>query len=226
MAGATSFASLSGLPIVRLALTIPFTGIWHADALLDRAIDISGPQALTLSDFAGVCSVVRAVDFAGARSVRLVGGAGGWRSLVLPRQYANPGGVLLATILGDVAATVGEPPPIVGPTVSPVAGPAFVRQGGLASLVLQDLFGDAWWMTPAGVVQATPRLPTPIVAPVDVLDVRGSSGVYRVASVGDVLLPWVPGAVFLSPTMTSPATVNRVCHILEGGTLRTEILVS
>ena len=220
------FASLTGLPVVRLALTIPFTGLWHADVTLDRAIDLSGPQVLTLSDFVGACSVVRAVDFTGARSVRLVGGTGGWRSLVPPLQYANPAGVLLATILADVAATVGELPPVVGPTVSPVAGPAYVRQGGLASLVLQDLFGSAWWMDPTGTIQATPRLPTPIVAPADILQVRGSSGVYRVASVGDILTPWVPGALFATPTLPTPAAVNRVCHVLEGGELRTEIMVA
>jgi hypothetical protein len=220
------FASLTGLPVVRLALTIPFTGIWHADVSLDRAIDLSGPQVLTLSDFVGACSVVRAVDFTGARSVRLVGGTGGWRSIVPPLQYQNPGGVLLSAILGDVAATVGEIPPVVGPTVSPVAGPAFVRQGGAASLVLQDLFGASWWMDQTGTIQATPRLPTAILAPVDVLQVRGSSGIYRVASVGDILAPWVPGALFASVTMTAPATVNRVCHVLEDGALRTEIMVA
>ena len=220
------FASLTGLPVVRLALTIPFTGLWHADALLDRAIDLSGPQVLTLSDFVGACFVVRAVDFTGARSVRLVGGTGGWRSLVPPLQYANPAGVPVVTITSDVAATVGELPPVIGPTVSPVAGPAFVRQGGAASLVLQDLFGASWWMDSTGTIQATPRVPTPIATPVDVLEVRGSSGIYRVASVGDILTPWVPGALFLSPTMTSPATINRVCHILESGVLRTEIMVA
>ena len=218
------FASLTGLPIVAMTLTIPYSGIWHADVRLDRAIDIAGPQLLTLSDFVGVCAVVRAVDFTGARSVRLVGGTGGWRTYVPPMQYQSPMGVPVQMIAADAAALVQELPPIIGPTVSPVTGTSFVRQGGAASLVLQSLFADGWWMNPLGVVQVTPRLPLPIVLPFDLLDLKGSSGIYIVASRGDIILPWVPGGLFLGPTMTSPGVVNRVTHKLDGGKLRTEIL--
>lgn len=220
------FASLNGIPIVKLALVLPWAGIWHADIQLDRAIGpTTAPQILTLGqDLTGVCAALRAVDFTGARSLRVVGGTGGWRTTVPPLQYQSPTGVPVALVASDAAALVQEVPPIIGPTVSPVAGPTFVRQGGAASLVLQSLFADGWWMNMQGVVQVTPRLPTPIVAPFDLLDVRGAPGIWKVASVGDILTPWVPGALFLAPTMTSPATVNRVTHVLEGGVLRTEVL--
>ena len=219
------FASLNGLPIVKLALVLPWAGIWHADVTLDRAIGPSaGPQLLTLGDLAGTCAVVRSVDVTGARSVRVVGGTGGWRTVVPPLQYQAPTGVPVALVAADAAALVQEAPPVVGPTVAPVAGPTFVRQGGLASLVLQSLFADGWWMNMQGVVQVTPRLPTPIATPFDLLDVKGAAGVWKIASVGDILTPWVPGVTFLAPTMTSPAVANRVTHILEGGTLRTEVL--
>lgn len=222
----TLFASLSGLPIVAMTLVLPYSGIWHADVRLDRAIDISGPQILTISDFTGVCSVLRAVDFTGARSVRLIGGSGGWRTLVPPLQYQSHTGVPVSLVCLDAAAAVQEIPPVIGPTVAPTTGPTFCRQGGAASLVLQSLFGDGWWMDQTGTVQVLPRVPTPIVAPFDLLDVRGASGIYKIASYADVLSPWVPGAMFLAPTMTSPQPINRVCHIIDDGTLRTEVMIS
>jgi hypothetical protein len=218
------FASLSGIPIVAMTLVIPYSGIWHADIRLDRAIGpTAGPQLLSLSDLTGACAVVRSVDFAGSRGLRVVGGTGGWRTVVPPLQYQSPTGVPVALVAGDAAALVQELPPVIGPTVSPTAGPTFVRQGGLASLVLQSLFADGWWMNMLGVVQVTPRLPTPIVAPFDWLDSRGAQGLYRIASQGDILTPWVPGAKFLGPTMTAPATVNRVTHVVEGARVRTEV---
>ena len=220
------FASLNGLPIVKMALVLPWAGIWHADITLDRAIGpTAGPQALTLgADLTGVCAVVRSVDFTGARSLRVVGGTGGWRTSVPPLQYQSPNGVPVALVTSDAAALVLEAPPVVGPSVAPATGPTFVRQGGAASLVLQSLFGDGWWMDLQGVVQVTPRVPVPIAAPFDLLDVRGSNGIYTVASTGDVLTPWTPGATFLAPTMTAPATINRVTHIIDGGHLRTEVM--
>ena len=219
------FASLSGLPIVAATVVFPWAGVWHADIRLDRAIGPSaGPQILTLSDLVMPCAVVRAIDFTGARGVRVVGGTGGWRTFVPPLQYQSPTGVPVALVASDAAALVLEVPPVIGPTVAPTTGPTFVRQGGAASLVLQSLFADGWWMNFLGVVQVTPRLPTPIVAPFDLLDANGARGIYRVASQGDILTPWVPGAKFLGPTMTSPGTVNRVTHVIEGSRVRTEIL--
>lgn len=219
------FASLNGIPIVKMAWVLPWAGIWHADVTLDRAIGpATGPQILTLSDLVGTCAVVRSVDFTGARSVRVVGGTGGWRTFVPPLQYQTPTGVPVAAICADAAASVLESPPVVGPTVAPLAGPSFVRQGGAASLVLQSLFADGWWMNLAGVVQVTPRVPTPIATPFDLLDVRGASGIWKIASQSDILSAWIPGSTFLGPTMTSPATVNRVTHLLENGELRSEIV--
>ena len=219
------FASLSGIPVVTLAWVIPWAGLWHADVTLDRALGpATGPQILTLGDLVGTCAVVRSVDFTGARSVRVVAGTGGWRTTVPPLQYQSPSGVPVAMVASDAAALVQELPPVVGPTVPPLTGPTFVRQGGPASLVLQSLFADGWWANMLGVVQVTPRLPTPVVPPFDLLDVRGASGIYHVSSTGDILSPWVPGALFLAPTMTSPATVNRVTHVLRDGQLRTEIM--
>jgi hypothetical protein len=216
------YADLTGVPIMSLALTVPMAGIWHADVVCDVTVDIAGPQVLTLSNSAWVCTPIRATDFAGRREVRLVGGQAGWRKPVPFKQYQSPGGVPTAMVLGDTAAFVQEPPPVVDSTQAPTVGVAYVRQAGLASLVLQGLLGDAWYMSPQGIVQTAPRLPTPIVSPFTVMDVRGASGRYTIATEfpGD----WAPGSVFVSPTASG--TVNLVRHVLREESLRTEVMVS
>ena len=149
----TAFAQLSGVPITRLRLVVPALGLWHVDADLATATDVSGSQTLVLSGSNWTCAVVRAVDFAGVRSVRLVGGAGGWRKTVPALQYASPAGVPTATVLGDAASLGGEMPPVIDPSVPATLGTNYVRQAGPASLVLQDLQDRgvlAWWQDGTG----------------------------------------------------------------------------
>jgi hypothetical protein len=216
------YADLTGVPIFTAALTIPAAGIWHADVVCDTAIEIAGPQVLSLAGSAWVCTPIRDITFAGRREVRLVGGQAGWRKPVPFKQYQAPGGVPLAMVLGDAAAFVQETPPVVDPSLSPTVGLGYVRQAGLASLVLQGLLGDAWYMSATGVVQTVPRLPTPIATPFTVMDVHGASGTYIVAT--EFPADWAPGAVFVAPT--AAGTVNRVRHVLRESDLRTEVLVS
>ena len=216
------YADLTGVPIFALALTIPMAGNWHADVSCDVAIDIAGPQVLTLAGSAWVCTPIRAIDFAGRRMLRLVGGQAGWRKPVPFKQYSAPGGVPTSIVLSDAATFVQEPPPVVDPSVSPTLGTGYVRQAGIASLVLQGILGDAWYMSPSGIVQTAPRIPTPVVSPFTVIDVRGASGRYLIGteSPGD----WQPGVPFVGPTATG--TVNLVRHVLTDSQLRTEVMVA
>jgi hypothetical protein len=224
---ATPFASLSGIPITRLHLVVPAQGIWHADVALTTAIDVPGPQTLLLAGSTWIGAVVRAVDFSGVRGVRLVGGAGGWRKTVPALPYGpSPVGVPTSTILGDLAATIQELPPVLDPTVLPTVGNYYVRQHGAASLVLWDLLAaevlQTWWMNPAGVIQTSIRLPVVILSPFVAEAVRGESGWYRIAtdSPGD----WIPGATFASPTVSG--TISRVEHRIQRGRFWTEVLAA
>jgi hypothetical protein len=216
------YADISGVPIFMAALTIPMAGNWHADVVCDVAIDIVGPQVLTLAGSAWVCTPIRAIDFAGRREVRLVGGQAGWRKPVPSKQYSLPGGVPTAMVLSDAAIFVQEPPPVVAPSVSPTLGTGYVRQAGLASLVLQGVLGDSWYMSASGIVQTAPRLPTPIASPFNAIDVHGASGRYTIAT--EFPADWAPGAVFVGPTVSG--TVNLVRHVLRQDSLRTEVMVS
>ncbi len=155
----SAYAALNGTPVTRARIVLPLTGIWHADVWLDRVVDVSGSQTLAVGPWSGTCSVLRAIDFAGQRMLRLVGGAGKWPSIpTTPLFWA---GAQLSTILGDVASAVGEQVNVVSDrTVSPF----YVMDGATpASTVLQDLAGDGWWMDLAGVTQIGTR-PTPTIA--------------------------------------------------------------
>ncbi len=213
----SAYAALNGTPVTRARIVLPLTGIWHADVWLDRVVDVSGSQTLAVGPWSGTCSVLRAIDFAGQRMLRLVGGAGKWPSIpTTPLFWA---GAQLSTILGDVASAVGEQVNVVSDrTVSPF----YVMDGATpASTVLQDLAGDGWWMDLAGVTQIGTR-PTPTIAsPFTLRDVDGPPGVYHVET--EALNDWVPGASFSCPT--GSGVVSRVDHVLEAGHVRTEVMV-
>ena len=213
----TLFASLDGTPITRARVSVPFTGLWHADVWLDRVADVSGQQTLTIGPWTGTCAVVRAVDFTGQRMVRLVGGAGGWSQVpASPQFWAD---AQLSTIIGDIAASVGER---VNVQADRSVSPFYVLDGQTpASTALQDLAGAGWWVDLAGVTQVGTR-PTPVIAsPFTIRDIDGPSGTYHVETeaIGD----WVPGATFSGPT--GAGTVSRVTHFLDAGRLHTEVMV-
>jgi hypothetical protein len=228
------FASLSGVPITRCRLSVPYSGIWHADVMLDRALPapLVGPQVLVLSGSTWACAVVRTGDYAGVRSARLVGGAGGWRRLVpgaaLPPPLISPVGVPVALVLSIASTLAGElPVNLAGYTGSPLLGApplggAFVYQAGPMSLVLQDVLGDAWYMDPTGVVQTAPRLPTLIVSPWAATAYDGASGIVEIAT--DFPGDWQPGATFVGPVVSG--TISRVTTTLTSGSLRTEVMLS
>jgi hypothetical protein len=188
---------------------------------LDRApiVPIVGPQVLTLAGSTWTCAVVRTEDFAGQRMVRVVGGTGGWRSTIPFKQYAGPA-LPIAIVLTDAALAALELTPSTVGFLGPQVLTGYWRQTGLASLVLQDILGDAWWMDPTGLVQSMPRPPTLVVSPFTAVAVDGAAGRYEIAT--DVPGEWLPGVTFVSPTAN--ATVSRVMHTIDGSSLRTEVL--
>jgi hypothetical protein len=217
-----AFATLNGIELISLALVLPFSGIWHADMVLQSDSVVGTPQALMLDGTTYVCAPVRVTDFAGRLMIRVVGGQGGWRTPINAKQYSSPAGVPSSTVLLDAASEAGELPPVVVASVPSVLGPGWVRPAGVASLTLRQVLGDAWWLDPSGVVQTAQRAATPIASPFTVIDVHGSPGIVEVAteSPGD----WVPGATFSGPTQSG--TISRVLHRVTGDRLRTEVMVT
>ncbi len=217
----SSECTLAGVPLVSLSLTIPASGIWHADAVLSSDVaPTSQRPTLSLYGTAYVCAVVRQTDWAGKRMVRLVGGAGGWRTELGPHQYASPLGVPASVVIQDAASAVGERPVLM--TSNPTLGPGWARITGPASRVLQQIFHGAWYMTADGVVHTGDRLGGAIGSAFQVMMVDGETG--RVLVATESPNDWLPGATFTSASASG--TVNRVRHVVDGDTLRTEVMVA
>lgn len=219
-----SEATLNGAPLKRLTLTLPFAGIWHADALPIQDTLTTGAQTLVLAGVTYIGAIIREIDYAGQLMVRLVGGNGGWRAPVAAKQYGGSIlGVPTSTIVQDVAAAAGERAVVLDASVPATVGPGFVRPAAPypASFVL-DVVLPFWWLDPSGVVQTAPRAATSIASQFVATEVQGAPGFVTIAteSPGD----WVPGATFASSTISG--TINRVMHTMVGERLRTHVVLS
>lgn len=210
------YVSLSGVQVVHGSITIPFSGIWMADVVLTEPKDVTGRQVLQLSDTKFSCTVVRAIDFAGARGVRLIGGAAGWRNELPPKQYGSwqvP--VQMSVVLQDAAAAAKEAIVVAADRQMP----SFVRRKQAASFVLNELLGPSWWMDFDGVVQTAPRVTTPIASDFIAEGVVGAAGIWKIAT--ETIADWTPGRTFKGPT--SSGTISRVQHMIAKGSLRTVV---
>ena len=212
-----SYAALSGIPIVRGSLVVPQWGIWHADVWLDRAASLTGSVTLQLADITAQGTIIRGVSTLGQAGYRVVGGAGGWRTEIEARQFANAAGLTLSTVLQTTAAPIGET--VVVPADVAI-GTAFVRQAGPASLVLQQLIPGGWRVDYDGRTYAAPRAASVVTGVFSLTQVVQPTVAYTIAT--ETPAEWLPGAVFNSPSISG--TVNRVRHVITAGTLRTEVL--
>lgn len=212
------FAALNGVPVAHGRIYIPATGMIVADVVLVSATDPTGPQTLVFAGLTIKCAVHRAINWVGVRGVRLIGGAGGWRQPLPPKPYQSTSQILTSTIVSDAAASVGELPPQLA--IDLPVGQTWIRVGGKASNVLNDLLKDGWWMDPAGIVQTKPRDATLISSDYVVTRVQGAPGRYVVAS--EAPEDWMPGRKF--QTTTAQNTVSRVMHTIEPKAVKTEVL--
>jgi hypothetical protein len=218
----SDFIHLDGKRIVSGSINIPFWGTWSGDVVLALPDAISHQPVLTFGGLSLQASVFRASSFAGSRSVRLLGGAGGWRKPVAQKPYNQPGGIQLSLILNDLAQEVGETVRIAqdGPV-----GSFFVRQAAKAQFVLRQLAGPLWWIDPAGVTQIGPRPNLPIKSQFDVLDSSGARGEFRIAT--ETYQDWLPGNTFTAPTVTGVQTISMVTIVFDHeGKSHLEVLAS
>jgi hypothetical protein len=215
--------TLNTIPVVEGRLTVPWSGLWHADLLLAHPppVPTLGPQTLLVGTATWVCAIIREATYAGQRRVRVVGGAGGWQSTVPAKQYGGGPPVQTLAVVTDAALAAKELPPVLGPTAPLTLGSAYARANGAASRVLWDIFGANWYLDPSGVIQATVRLAVPVVRPFDVTAVDGSTGIYEIAT--DHQEEWAPGSTFSNPVASG--TVSRVTHVFRRGKSRLEVMV-
>jgi len=213
--------TINGSRVISGTLVIPTLGAWHADVVLAETFaPPQTPAGLTLAigDASFVGTLVRTGNYVGSRGVRLVGGAGGWRAELPPRQYQAGGGVPRSLVLGDLAIECGE---TVSWDADVTLGPFYVRERAYASRTLAAVSHGQWWVNADGSTRVGVRPSTTITSEFATISFSGAKGKIEIATeeIGD----WVPGASFSSPTVTS-ATIAAVVHTIEETRVRTEIL--
>lgn len=215
--------NIAGFAVMSLALSIPYYGLWTADVTLAQAQFIPSNATLSIGAMSLVGTVVRAAQFGGSRSARLVGGYGGWRNSVVARAYQSPVGVKLSHVIGDAAAEVGEK---VSVASDRSLGVNFIREATVASQLLRQLSNGLWWMDFTGTTQVgTTRASGAIASAFQVITSSGGKGHYTIAT--ETPADWVPGATFTAPTVPTTKTIASVSHHIDNeGVARIEVLTT
>jgi hypothetical protein len=219
----SDFATWDGARIVEGAVTIPMYGIWSAEFRLGTDAQVAQQSTLQIGNLSLKGFVYRQGAIAGQRSVRLGGGAGGWRQLVGARSYHMPTGVPLAMVLADVAASVGETINAADLAGAAFLGGYYVRDADPASRVLRRLAGPLWWVDTDGTTRITARGGGEITTVYTLVEYDGSAGLATIAT--EDLASWMPGRTFTAATTGQQLRIQSVTHRVDGnGTLRTMVL--
>jgi len=214
----TLFAEISGNRVVAGSICILALGVWYADMLLDRTVEISGAQTVSLGPLTMKGTVVIGGSFTGSTRVRVIGGAAGWRLPVPAKSYQHDLGVKKSTVIGDAARAVGE---TVSIAKDGILGSAFVRQRGPASRVLNQV-GDLWYVRADGVTVIGARDASKIASEFSVISAQLAIGQIVVATENPQ--DWTPGRKFSTETI-SERTVSAVMHKIDKDQFRTEAWV-
>ncbi len=219
---ANLYAAVNGIQITSARITFPQFGAWHGDVTIALPNPVQGDITITIGDLTLVGHSYRMASFAGARSIRVVGGHGGWQQTVAPQAYETPSGVLASTVLGDVATAVKETLDLAQDTI---LGSAFVRERCVASRVLRQIVGDTWWIDTNGVTKTAARSVSPITTDFQTIEYNGSKGRFVVST--ESLHDWMPGRTFSSPTVTTQQTISSSTIVLgNDGIARAEVLTN
>lgn len=217
-----SFASVNGVRIVEGSVGIPDQGLWVAKVHLEAEGAITSPVSLVLGNLTLAGAVYRQGAFAGRQYALLVAGAAGWMRQVVAQAYEQPGGVMLSTVIGDVAREVGEQ---VNVSPDRSVGAFFVREAAPAQRVLRQLVGSAWYVDNRGVLQLGARAPGAVASSFLVEDFERADGLAVISTEDEAA--WVPGQSFTSPTVPDSQTISFTrFEVDNAGVLRLKVLVS
>jgi hypothetical protein len=218
------FATVAGFPIVSGELMIPLAGCWTADVHLASANDVSGPVEVVIGNLTLQGTVYRSQAYGGQTRARIVGGKGGWRTVVDKQGYGSGSGVKVSHILGDVASACGE---TVNVPADTSVGNSFTRAEAIASDVLWQLVSlgaiPSWYVDNAGVTQAAYRPTTTIATPFTVTDQKPDQGLVVVAT--EDYASWLPGCTFTNPLIQGSYVNGGVNYVwTNDGQFRFEVL--
>ena len=146
-----SIAILSGNRCTRARVSIPSWGVWWADVDLSGNVELDGHVELSIADATFHGTIVSGGSHNDRTSYRIAGGSGSWGKTVDARGYAADNGVARSTVAKDAADAVGEVLDAGQPEGK--VGPAFVRERGPASWVLDAIAPRSWRVDEDGVTR-------------------------------------------------------------------------
>jgi hypothetical protein len=215
-----SFATLSGVRVVTLSLTIPIYGMWSADVVLATEAPVDTQTKLVVGNLSLKGAVYRQSSFVGRRSCRVIAGYGGWNMTVPKQHYQLEAGVKLSTVIGDAANAVGEH---VDVPVDRSLGRDWVRPNGPASDTLRRLAEASWYIDTDGTTRLAAWPLRPVRSQFNVIDFRSARGVAVVAT--EDFAAWLPGATFSNAVLRPPQKNAGVAiEIEEDGEARLTIM--
>ncbi len=214
------FATLSGVPIVSGMIAIPLYGMWDGDVSLATDAGISDQFQVSIGNLTMQGATYRQAPFVGSRKCLMVGGYGGWRKVVEPKQYSLAGGVKLGLILNDAASEVGEK---VNVPNDQIVGTGYARERAQASRVIRQLAGANWYIDNAGVTQIAPWPTKKVASAFSIEEYDGATG--RAVIATEDYASWMPGCTFTAPTLEGTKVNCGVLFKFSGdGKFRFEVL--
>lgn len=159
-------------PLVSVELHVPHRGAWWAKLEFVDAPDIEGEVEIAIDEMRMTGTIVpeRGGTHGEHRRCLVFAGAAGWGTEVEPLHYRSDTGVRAVLVAEDAARAAGETLDTFEPAEERI-GPHYVRQGGFARRVLEDVIGDVlWWVDYDGVTHVASERP----------EVEATSDNYRV----------------------------------------------
>jgi hypothetical protein len=214
-----SLVHLNQTEVISLRLSVPLTGVWTAEAEVDADAIERGPSTIAIAVegaapvvFAG--TVIESGAFEGRARAFLVGGAGGLRRELPPRQYQiAPPKLIAAAILRETGERAGE----LAALDELLPMPRWVRSrssGGAALTALCARVGVGWRVVRDGAVRVGREAWRPYAGAPFVLAEDGASGQAVAAQ----------DAPDIEPGMTvGGRRIGRVVHRIDSGISRTFI---
>jgi hypothetical protein len=135
---------------------LPWIGPWIAELRQVDETPISGAVTLTLGDtvYQGTVDPTASGTHLERVSARIVGGAGGWGTVLPPKGYHNDAGIKASLIADDAATAAGESLDL-SDGFAPLTerlGVDYVRTIGPAARAPEDAIGGVpWWVGADGI---------------------------------------------------------------------------
>lgn len=185
-----STALLNGTRCTSAEVHIPAHGAWWASASLDTEATLSGQVTLTIADLTLIGTVVSGGPSKGRSHYRIVGGKGGWSSVVPAVHYSNDAGVKYSKVLDDLARAAGE---TLTDIPTGTVGTAWTRPADPASRVLELLFPKQWYVDETGVTHIGARSSAPLATKATIVTTDPARGTVVLAA--DSIATILPGVV-------------------------------